>query len=254
MFSGQDIKGADKSFNNLKQSYQIAILAKERFFSDGEFFHTFEYYDHARGVSLKGRSRIITLELSKLENIAKKPAGQMSNPERWAFYFEYLTDRSKRSTINEILDCEEGIAMASSVLMTVSNDEEERARIMRDEKIELDYQSEMAYMRKLISEHLLEKIFAESDMQFSREKTQEIIQKKLYEYLPEEVCFRMLKMLNRGKSLEEILGNGIGGILENQVAGHVKSHAQGQQEIINLLKSGKSPEEIIKSFDLTNSE
>ena len=31
--------------------------------------------------------------------------------------------------------------MASSVLMTVSRDEEERARIMRDEKIELDYQS-----------------------------------------------------------------------------------------------------------------
>ena len=38
--------------------------------------------------------------------------------------------------------------MASGVLMTVSRDEEERARIMRDEKIELDYQSEMTYYRR----------------------------------------------------------------------------------------------------------
>ena len=33
--------------------------------------------------------------------------------------------------------------MASQVLMAVSRDEEERARIMRDEKIELDYHSIM---------------------------------------------------------------------------------------------------------------
>ena len=38
--------------------------------------------------------------------------------------------------------------MASSVLMTVSRDEEERARIMRDEKIELDYQSYMTYAKE----------------------------------------------------------------------------------------------------------
>ncbi|MCL2042723.1 MAG: hypothetical protein FWG89_01140 [Treponema sp.] len=38
--------------------------------------------------------------------------------------------------------------MASSVLMTVSRDEEERARIMRDEKIELDYQSYIVYEKR----------------------------------------------------------------------------------------------------------
>ena len=68
----------------------------------------------------------------------------MSIAEQWAYYLAYLTDKSKRSIINEIVEMEEGIAMASSVLRKVSKDEEERARIMRDEKIELDYQSYLA--------------------------------------------------------------------------------------------------------------
>ena len=38
--------------------------------------------------------------------------------------------------------------MASQVLRTISRDEEERARIMRDEKILLDYYSGINYMKK----------------------------------------------------------------------------------------------------------
>ena len=124
------------------------ILAKERFFQDEHFFHTFTYYDPVNRISLNGRTKIITLELSKLAAIVEKPAHDMSLPELWAVYIAYLTDRNKRGKINEIVALEEGIAMASSVLMTVSRDEEERARIMRDEKIELDYQSYMVYEKR----------------------------------------------------------------------------------------------------------
>ena len=138
LFSGQEIKGAGKGYKDLKRAYQIAILARERFFMDEEFYHNFEYYDPHNRVSLNGRSRIITLELSKLKKIVEKPAGEMNKSEKWAVYFQYLTDRSKRSIINEIVELEEGIAMASSVLIKVSRDEEERARIMREEKTELD--------------------------------------------------------------------------------------------------------------------
>ncbi|MCL2130332.1 MAG: hypothetical protein FWH35_08270, partial [Treponema sp.] len=35
--------------------------------------------------------------------------------ESWAVYFRYLTDKGKRYKINEILEHEEGIAMASDV-------------------------------------------------------------------------------------------------------------------------------------------
>ena len=60
----------------------------------------------------------------------------------------YLTDRSKRNIINEIVELEEGIAMASSVLIKVSRDEEERARIMREEKTELDRISYIAHAKE----------------------------------------------------------------------------------------------------------
>jgi predicted transposase/invertase (TIGR01784 family) len=139
LFIGQDIRGIDKSYDDLKRTYQIAILVNEQFFPDKEFLHTFEYYDSIRGVSLNGRTQIITLELTKLDKVVEKPIKEMNVSERWAIFFKYLTDKSKRDMINEILEVEEGIAMASQVLLKVSRDEEERARLMRDEKIELDY-------------------------------------------------------------------------------------------------------------------
>jgi predicted transposase/invertase (TIGR01784 family) len=43
---------------------------------------------------------------------------------------------------------EEGIAMASEVLMTISKDEEERFRLLSEEKYILDTQSNLAYERK----------------------------------------------------------------------------------------------------------
>ena len=72
----------------------------------------------------------------------------MSLHERWAVYLEYLTDKSKRSKINEILNCDRGIALANEALYRVSRDEIERARIMREEKTELDYISYMTYERE----------------------------------------------------------------------------------------------------------
>ena len=38
--------------------------------------------------------------------------------------------------------------MANQVLMTISRDEEERARLMRDEKILLDYYSGISYAKR----------------------------------------------------------------------------------------------------------
>jgi predicted transposase/invertase (TIGR01784 family) len=181
LFTGQDLRGAEKSYNDLKRTYQIAILVKERFFSDEDFFHSFEYYDPKRMVSLNGRSRILTLELSKLEEVVKKPTGEMSSPELWAVYFKYLQDTRMREKINEILEREEGIAMASEVLLSISKDEVERARLMSEYKYELDMQS----------------MFVDGKRQ-----------------------------------------------------GRAEGRAEGEKKIIELLKSGKSPEEIIKEYGL----
>jgi predicted transposase/invertase (TIGR01784 family) len=148
LFTGQDIRGIDKSFDDLLQAYQIAILVKERFFPDEVFFHTFEYYDREHRVSLGGRSRIITLELSKLEKVAAKPIGEMNRQELWGVYFRYLQDKSKRGMINEMMEYEEGIAMASEVLLSISKDEVERARLISEYKYVVDTQSKVVHAKR----------------------------------------------------------------------------------------------------------
>jgi predicted transposase/invertase (TIGR01784 family) len=73
-----------------------------------------------------------------------KPVPEMAAAERRAFYFRYITDKDKRDKINEIIAFEEGIEMASEVLMTISRDEIERARLLSEYKYEIDTQSRIA--------------------------------------------------------------------------------------------------------------
>jgi predicted transposase/invertase (TIGR01784 family) len=77
-----------------------------------------------------------------------KPVMEMTAPEHWAFFFRYLTDRTKREKINEIMGYEEGIAMASEELMRISRDEVERARLMSEYKYVVDTQSKVVHARR----------------------------------------------------------------------------------------------------------
>jgi hypothetical protein len=106
LFTGQDIRGSERTYDDLKAAYQIAKLAKGRFFEDESLLHSFECYDPERGVPLGGRSRIITVELAKAERSVEKRVEEMTAAELWAVYFRYLTDRSKRAKINEVIASE----------------------------------------------------------------------------------------------------------------------------------------------------
>jgi predicted transposase/invertase (TIGR01784 family) len=145
LFTSQEISGTGRNYNDLKQTFQIAILAQKRFFPDNEFLHSFEYYDHVNKVSLNGKTRIITMELSKDEKFTEKAIDDMELPELWAYYFQNLTNRNKRAKINEILKVNEGIAMANEVLMDICSNEGERMRLLSEEKYILDRQSELSY-------------------------------------------------------------------------------------------------------------
>ncbi|GMO36951.1 MAG: hypothetical protein Ta2F_12990 [Termitinemataceae bacterium] len=184
LFTGQDIKGADKTFNDLKPTYQISFLVHKSFFKDEEIVHNFEYYDKENQISLGGRSRIITVELDKLDKIIEKPVEKMTVAERWSVFFRYITDTTKRETINKLLEFEEGIAMASEVLISISRDEVERARLMSEYKYVVDNQSKMVQAKRL-------------------------------------------------------------GIAEGEKIGEAKA----RNELLDLLKSGKSPEEIIGLYE-----
>ena len=143
MFIGQDIRGKNKSYRHLKRSYQIALLVNAPIIEDDAFVHNFKYYDEEHSISLNGKSHIITIELTKLEQIAQKPVAEMTALERWAVFFRYTPDKDKRELVNEIIKNEEGIAMAGQVLLNISKDEKERARLTSEYKFAVDLQSKM---------------------------------------------------------------------------------------------------------------
>jgi predicted transposase/invertase (TIGR01784 family) len=148
LFTSQDIRGVGKSFGDLQNSYQIAIVGNRRHYEDAELFHDFRYYDPERGISLGGRSHILMLELEKAEQAALKPVAVMSGRERWAVFFRYATDPGRRALMNELLAAEEGIGMAGEVLLTISRDEAERARLESEYKYALDVQSDLVEARR----------------------------------------------------------------------------------------------------------
>jgi predicted transposase/invertase (TIGR01784 family) len=148
LFTGQDIHGKDKKYKDLKEAYQITIMAKDKFFPDEYLTHNFLYYDPDTRVSLNGKTRIITVELVKTKPIADKPVKEMTNTEAWAVFFQYLTDEDKRAKIIEIINNEEGIAMAAETLGNFTQSEVEYIRQLYQLKRELDYQNDTAWERE----------------------------------------------------------------------------------------------------------
>ena len=59
-----------------------------------------------------------------------------------------MTDKNKLGSINEILQQNEGIAMANQVLMTISKDEHERARLLSEYKYQVDMQSKLVTAKR----------------------------------------------------------------------------------------------------------
>jgi predicted transposase/invertase (TIGR01784 family) len=145
LFTGQDIHGETKKYTHLKETYQITILAKDKFFTDEYLTHTFLYYDPDTRVSLGGKTKIITVELVKTKPIVEKPVEEMTNAEAWAVFFQYLTNEAKRSKIIEIINHEEGIAMAVQTLGRFTQREIDYIQETYRLKRELDYQSDRAW-------------------------------------------------------------------------------------------------------------
>jgi len=148
LFSGQEIHGKDKNYNDLKETYQIAILAKKKLFPDKHLIHDFSYSDLKTLVSFGGKTRIITVELVKTKPIVDKPVEEMTITELWAVFFQYLTDPEKRAKIIKIINQEEGIAMAVKTMTGFTQSEIEHIRKISLLKAELDYQSGMTNAKR----------------------------------------------------------------------------------------------------------
>jgi hypothetical protein len=116
LFVSQETRGQDRFLKDLKPTYHLSIIGDHTIFTDKAWAHRFEYYDPVRNITLGGRTAILVVELSKLDEVVKKPPVDMSRQERWAVYFGYYTDTGKQGLLREIEALEEGIKMAETVV------------------------------------------------------------------------------------------------------------------------------------------
>jgi predicted transposase/invertase (TIGR01784 family) len=147
MFTGQELRGKDKRYKDLRQTYQISFLVNHSPYDDDALIHEFEYYDRVHETRLGGRTTIITVELAKVEQIAQKAVSEMSAAESWAVYLRYNADETKRGLLEAIAEKNKGVAMAQEVFLMVSRDEKERSRLLSEYKFMVDLQSRVLTAR-----------------------------------------------------------------------------------------------------------
>jgi len=95
------------------------------------------------GDQLSDQINMVIIELSKLDAVLKKPVEEMTSLEMWAVFFRYVQDVNHRELINRIISVKKEIAMAAELLMSISKDQEERARFMSRKKFETDLTSNL---------------------------------------------------------------------------------------------------------------
>jgi hypothetical protein len=132
----QELKGVP-DYATIKQSYQISFLG-ENIFKDAFLLHAFEYYDQEHSVALHGRTRLVVVELKKVGKLAKKPLEQLDVQEKWALFFQSVSDPGKLELVNRLLEEEEGIAMAGQTMLEVTPEEREYFLQMSRDKYQFD--------------------------------------------------------------------------------------------------------------------
>ena len=84
------------------------------------------------------------VELSKLDKVVKKPVSDMTDLEKWSVFFQYASDPDHREMVNKIIESKEVLQVAGNLLMSISQNEQERAIFRSRRKFQTDMQSNWA--------------------------------------------------------------------------------------------------------------
>ena len=88
------------------------------------------------------------VELSKLNELLKKPVGEMTDLEKWAVFLRYAESPDYREIVNRVLETKEGLNVAGELLMGISQDERERAIFRSRRMYQSDLESNMYTARR----------------------------------------------------------------------------------------------------------
>jgi predicted transposase/invertase (TIGR01784 family) len=101
------------------------------------------------GVLLSDAIHVVYVELSKLERIEKKAVEEMTELEKWAVFLRYASMPKYREKLNKVIETKEALQMAGELLMSVIQDEHERARFRSRRMFLTDLASDMATVKDI---------------------------------------------------------------------------------------------------------
>jgi len=134
LHSSQSSKG--KSYASLIRSYQVMFCGFTVFPERNDFINSFSVRHDTDNGLLHNAVQAMFVELSKLNDVLKKPVEKMTDMERFSVFLRYAENPDYRDIVNRVIESKEGLAVAGEVLMSISKDERERA-IFRSRRIAL---------------------------------------------------------------------------------------------------------------------
>ena len=143
LHSSQPSKGIER-YDSLARTYQVTFCSYTVFPHRGEYLNSFSMRHDRDNELLSDAVHIVYVELSKLQKIMKKSVNDMTDLEKWAIFFRYASEPTCRETVNEVMASKEVLQMAGDLLMSISQDERERAVFRSRRMYQTDMQSNYA--------------------------------------------------------------------------------------------------------------
>ena len=143
LHSSQSSKGV-RRYDKLAQTYQVTFCSYTVFPNRKEFVNSFSMRHDKDNELLSDTIHVVYVELSKLDEILKKSVSDMTDLEKWSVFFQYANIQSQRETVNRVIESKEVLQMARSLLMSISQDERERAVFRSRRMYQTDMQSNIA--------------------------------------------------------------------------------------------------------------
>ena len=143
LHSSQPSKGLQR-YDRLARTYQVTFCSYTVFPERTAYVNSFSLRHDEDNELLSDAIHVVFVELSKLQEIMKKSVDDMTDLEKWAVFFRYANDPLHRETVNKVIASKEALQMAGNRLMSISQDERERAVFRSRRMYQTDLQSDLA--------------------------------------------------------------------------------------------------------------
>jgi predicted transposase/invertase (TIGR01784 family) len=147
LHASQSSKG--KTYDEMVRSYQVTFCGYTVFPQWRNYVNSFSLrHDENNGLFCDA-IHIVYVELSKLSDVLKKPVETLTDLEKWAVFFKYACTRKHRDFVNQVIASKEALNVASTLLINISQDEHERARLRSERMYQSDLESNLIVARRV---------------------------------------------------------------------------------------------------------